>query len=133
MKNRAAHPHQEFPGVPPPPGLPPGKGCMTMKTRFLLITFLTLLKPRQRSPRFNQFMLLLSSTLQFSKKGGKKIVFRPGIRFPKSRQSLQTLTLFRQKSCISLPCRENLSYGPDSFRLYIYRDSQTTRRRELSN
>ena len=65
-------------------------------------------------PRFNQFILLLSSTLQFSKKWGEEIVFRPGTRFLKYRQSLEILTLFRQKSCISLPCRENLFYEPDS-------------------
>ena len=88
-----------------------------MKTRFLLFTFLTLLKPvpRQHYTKVQSIHFIIKFLFAiFEQKGGKEIVFRPGTRFPMSRQSLQNLTLFRQKSCISLPCRENLFYEPDS-------------------
>ena len=77
------------------------------------ITFLTLLKPRQRYTNVQSIHFITKFYFAiFEKKRRKEIVFRPGTRFQKSCQSFQTLTRFRHKSCISLPCRENLFQGP---------------------
>ena len=50
-------------------------------------TFLTLLKPRQRYTKVQSIHFITKFYFESFEKKGKEIVFTPGTRFPKSRQS----------------------------------------------